>query len=51
MEENKQTAELLAKIEKHSRRQARFAAVQCLLTLVAAAFCGAVFLVNLRSTP
>lgn len=43
MEENKQTAEVLARIEKNSRRQARFAAVQCILTLAAAVFCGAGF--------
>ena len=43
MEENKQTAEILARIEKNSRRQARFAALQCILTLVAAAFCAAGF--------
>lgn len=43
MEENKQTAEILARIEKNSRRQARFAALQCVLTLVAAAFCAAGF--------
>lgn len=51
MEENKQTAELLAKIEKHSRRQARFAAVQCLLTLVAAIFCAAGFYMILQLLP
>ena len=51
MEENRQMAEILEKIEKNSRRQARFAAVQCLLTLVAAAFCGAVFLVVLQVLP
>ena len=43
MEENKQTAEILARIEKHSRRQARFAALQCILTLTAALFCAAGF--------
>ena len=43
MEENKQTAEILNRIEKNSRRQARFAALQCILTLVAAAFCAAGF--------
>lgn len=41
MDENKQTAEILERIEKNSRRQARFAAVQCILMLVTAAFCGA----------
>lgn len=43
MEENKQMTEVLARIEKNSRRQARFAVLQCVLTLVAAAFCAAGF--------
>ena len=51
MEENRQMAEILERIEKNSRRQARFAAVQCLLTLVAAGFCGASFYLILRLLP
>lgn len=38
MEENKLTLELLAQIEKNSRWQARFAALQCVLSLVSAVF-------------
>lgn len=45
MEELKQS-ELLARIEKNTRRQALFSAIQCGLTLVGAAFCvGALVLV------
>ena len=51
MDENKQTTELLAQIERNSRRQARFAAVQCLLSLAAAIFCGAAFFLILKLLP
>ena len=51
MDENKQTAELLAQIEKNSRRQARFALIQCVLTLAAAIFCAAGFLLILQVLP
>lgn len=43
MDENKQIAEALARIEKNSRRQTRLAILQCLLTLAAALFCAAGF--------
>lgn len=51
MDENKQISELLAQIERNSRRQARFAALQCLLTLAAAIFCCAGFFLILKLLP
>lgn len=51
MEENRQILELLERMEKNSRRQVRLGRIQCLLTLVAAVFCGAAFLVLLRVLP
>ena len=51
MEENKQTAELLERIERSTRRQARFAAAQCALTLAALVFCGAGFYLLLQLLP
>lgn len=50
MEETKQL-ELLERIEKNTRRQARFSAVQCGLTLVAALFCAGVFLLVYQALP
>ena len=51
MDENRQMTELLAQIEKNSRRQARFAAVQCGLSLAAAVFCGVTLVLVLRLLP
>ena len=50
MEETKQL-ELLERIEKNTRRQARFSALQCGLTLVAALFCAGVFLLVYQALP
>ena len=51
MEENKQLLELLEQIEKNSRRQVRLGRIQCLLSLAAAACCGAVLVLALRFLP
>lgn len=51
MEENRQILELLERMEKNSRRQLRLGRIQCILTLVAAAFCAAAFLLVLRALP
>ena len=51
MEENRQMTELLERIEKNSRRQARFAAVQCAFSLAAAVFCAVAVILMLRILP
>lgn len=51
MEENKQLLELLEKIEKNSRRQARLSAVQCVLSLAAAVLCAAVLVMVVQVLP
>ena len=48
MEENRQMTELLERIEKNSRRQARFAAVQCAFSLAAAVLCAVAVILMLR---
>lgn len=50
MEESKQLA-LLERIEKNTRRQARFSAVQCGLTLVGVAFCVGALVLVYRALP
>lgn len=51
MEENKQILELLERMERNSRRQVRLGRLQCVFSLIAAAFCGAAFLLILRLLP
>ena len=51
MEENKQIAEILERMERNSRRQLRLGRLQCLFSLAAAVFCGASLFLILRLLP
>ena len=51
MEENKEILELLQKIEKNSRQQARTTRLLCLLALAAALLCAAVFVLIFNYLP
>lgn len=51
MEENRQMTELLERIEKNSRRQTRFAAIQCAFSLAAAVLCAAALILVLQILP
>ena len=51
MEENKQLAEILERMERNSRRQLRLGRLQCLFSLAAAVFCGASLFLILRLLP
>ena len=43
MEENKEILELLQKIEKSNRQQAKLTRLVCIFALIAAIFCGCTF--------
>lgn len=51
MEENKQIAEILERMERNSRRQLRLGRLQCLFSLAAAVFCGASLFLILQLLP
>lgn len=51
MEENREILELLQSIEKTNRQQLRTGQLQCLFSLIAAAFCGAAFVLVFQFLP
>lgn len=51
MDENKQLTEILEQLERNSRRQLRLGRLQCLFSLAAAVFCGAVLYLILGLLP
>lgn len=51
MEENREILELLQSIEKTNRQQLRTGRLQCLFSLIAAAFCGAAFVLVFQFLP
>lgn len=51
MEENKEMLELLVRIEKNGRRQARLSGLLCILSLAAVVLCAAVLLTAINVMP